>query len=199
MSNAAGWLQADLLVRRVVLVAGRLDSTLAVRVAAELMTLDASGEEPIDVYLDSPDGTLEAAFTLIDTLDLLQAASRVHALGEVGGPAVGVLAAGRRRTAAPHARFRLGEPAVRLTGSTAQLLAQGRQQHLLRERFRARLARATCRPIAEIADDLQRGRYLDTQEALDYGLIDAVAAERSSPLVGPLAPEDRIHQPGEVS
>src|SRR5262245_49767081 len=108
------WLEGELFERRVVLVAGQLDQLLAMRLAAELMTLDASGTDPIDVYVDSPDGTLEAAFVLIDTLDLLQAPTRTHALGVVGGMALGVLAVGNHRTAAPHARCRLAEPAMQL-------------------------------------------------------------------------------------
>jgi ATP-dependent Clp protease protease subunit len=169
------WLPGELFERRVVFVTGHLDTMLAMRTAAELMTLDANGTDPIDVYVGSPEGTLEAAFTLIDTLDLLQAPTRTHALGEVGGVAVGILAVGRRRTAAPHAQLRLGEPKVQLVGSSAQILA-GQEQHLrLIERFRARLARATGRPLAEITRDLEQGRYLNAEEALAYGLIDAVA------------------------
>jgi ATP-dependent Clp protease protease subunit len=169
------WLQGELFEHRVVFVAGRLDSGLAMRAAAELMTLDASGSDPVDVYLDSPDGTLEAASTLTDTLDLLVAPTHIHVLGEVGGPVVGVLAAGRRRTAAPHASFRLAEPVLQVSGTTGQMLAWGQQQRLLLRRFRERIARATRRPIAEIAEDLQQGRYLDAAAAMDYGLVHDIA------------------------
>jgi ATP-dependent Clp protease protease subunit len=174
-SQAQDWLSGELFERRVVFVTGHLDSLLAVRTAAELMTLDASGADPIDVYIGSPDGTLEAAFTLIDTLDLVQAPTRTHALGEVGGAAVGILAVGRRHTAAPHAQLRLGEPRVQLAGTHAQLLAAREQHQRLLERFRARLAQATGRSIAELAQDMERGRYLNAEEALAYGLIDAIA------------------------
>jgi ATP-dependent Clp protease protease subunit len=174
-SHEQDWLHGELFERRVVFVTGHLDSMLAVRTAAELMTLDANGVDPIDVYVGSPDGTLEAAFTLIDTLDLVQAPTRTHATGEVGGAAVGILAVGRRRTGARHAQIRLGEPRVQLAGTNAQLLA-GREQHQrLLDRFRARLAQATGRSVAEISQDMERGRYLNAEEALAYGLIDAIA------------------------
>jgi ClpP protease-like protein len=61
------WLQENLFERRIVLVNGRLDADRAAQAAAALMALDAIGEEPIELHLDSADGTLESAFVLIDT------------------------------------------------------------------------------------------------------------------------------------
>src|SRR5262245_63537740 len=86
----SAWLREKLFERRIIFVTGRLDDTVAAQAAAEIITLDAAGEAPIDLYLDSVDGTLEAAFILIDTLDLARAAVRVHCRGQVGGPAIGV-------------------------------------------------------------------------------------------------------------
>jgi hypothetical protein len=63
----SAWLQEKLFERRIVLVTGRLDDDLAAEAAAAVMTLDAIGDEPIELHLDSPDGTLESAFVLIDT------------------------------------------------------------------------------------------------------------------------------------
>lgn len=103
----SAWLQEKLFERRIVLVTGRRDNDLAAEAAAAVMTLDATGDEPIELHLDSPDGTLESAFVLIDTLDLLHATLRAHYCGHVGGPAIGVAAAADRRPASPHTRFRL--------------------------------------------------------------------------------------------
>ncbi|PYO45617.1 MAG: ATP-dependent Clp protease proteolytic subunit, partial [Candidatus Rokuibacteriota bacterium] len=66
MTPTPGWLQEKLFERRIVFVTGRLDDALAGQAAAQIMTLDASGDDPIDVVLSSADGTLEAAFVLID-------------------------------------------------------------------------------------------------------------------------------------
>jgi ATP-dependent Clp protease, protease subunit len=169
-----GWLHEKLFERRIVVVTGRLDDVLAARAAAELMSLDAAGVEPIELHVDSPDGALEAAFVLIDTLDGLRAPVRAHCRGEAGGPAIGVVAVAGHRSASAHARFRLAQPAVRFSGAPEQVAAQTRQHRDLLVRFQARLARATARPVDEIADDMRRGRYLDAREARGYGLIDTV-------------------------
>jgi ATP-dependent Clp protease protease subunit len=171
-------LQERLFERRIVLVAGRLDADLATEAAAALMTLDAIGEEPIELHLDSADGTLESAFVLIDTADLLRTTLRIHCFGQVGGPAIGVVAAADHRSAVPHTRFRLFQPTTQFSGSPDQIASYSRQQQELLWRLHARLAHLTGRPAEEIAEDIRHGRYLDAREALAYGLIDEISTTR---------------------
>ncbi len=59
------WLQEQLFARRIVLVTGRLDDDTAAAAAGALMALDANADKPIELHLDSADGTIEAAFVLI--------------------------------------------------------------------------------------------------------------------------------------
>jgi ATP-dependent Clp protease protease subunit len=92
----------------------------------------------------------------------------------VSGPAIGVAAAADHRSASPHITFRLIAPATQLSGTPDQIAAQSEQHRHLLWRFQARLAKATRRPVEDIADDMRRGRYLDAREALEYGLIDAI-------------------------
>ncbi len=175
----SAWLQEKLFERRIVLVTGRLDDNLAAEAAALLMTLDATGEEPVELHLDSSDGTLESAFVLIDALDGLRATVRAHCHGQVAGPAIGVAAAADHRSASPHARFRLFQPTAQCSGSPDQIASYSRQQQELLWRFHARLAQRTGRPAEEIAEDMRRGRYLDAREALAYGLIDEISTTRA--------------------
>jgi ATP-dependent Clp protease protease subunit len=174
MTPTPGWLQEKLFERRIVFVTGRLDDAAAAQAAAQIVTLDASGGDPIDVVLDSGEGTLEAAFVLIDVIDAARAAVRVQCQGRVSGPAVGVVAAADHRSASPHTTFRLTAPVTQLSGTPDQVAAQSEAHRQLLWRFQARLGKATGRPVEDIADDMRRGRYLDVREALDYGLIDAV-------------------------
>jgi len=126
----SAWLQEKLFERRIVLVTGRLDADLAAEAAA-LMALDAIGDEPIELHLDSPDGTLESAFVLIDTLDRLRATLRAHCRGQVGGPAIGVAADADHRSASPHTRFRLFQSTAQFSGTPDQIASHSRQQQEL--------------------------------------------------------------------
>jgi ATP-dependent Clp protease protease subunit len=173
-----GWLHEQLFERRIVLVTGRLDDDAAAKAAAALLALDARGDQPIELHLDCPGGALGAAFVVMDTADALRSPLRVHCRGEVGGPAIGVVAAAHHRAAAPHARFHLCQPTGRFAGVAEEIAAQSRQQQGLLWTLYARLARRTGRPAEEIAEDMRRGRHLDAREALDYGLIDEIAGPR---------------------
>ena len=176
--SLGGWLQEQLFERRIVLVTRRLDDDAAAKAAAALLALDARGDRPIELHLDSSDSALGAAFVLIDTADTLRSALRVFCRGQIGGPAIGVIAAADHRAAAPHARFHLSQPTARFAGTPEEIAAQSRQQQELLWKLYGRLARRTGRPAEEIAEDMRRGRYLDAREALDYGLIDAITAAR---------------------
>ncbi len=176
--SLGGWLQEQLFERRIVLVTGRLDDDAAARAAAALLALDAGGDRPIELHLDSPDGALGAAFVLIDMADALRSPLRVLCRGQVGGPAVGVVAAADHRAAAPHARFHLSQPTARFAGTPDEIAAQSRQQQELLWKLYGLLARRTGRPAEDIAEDMRRGRYLDAREALDYGIIDEITAAR---------------------
>ena len=85
--NLGNWLREQLFERRIVLVTGRLDDDAAARTAAALLTLDACGNRPIELHLDSPGGALGATFILVDTADTLRSELRVLCRGQVGGSA----------------------------------------------------------------------------------------------------------------
>jgi len=174
--SLGGWLEEQLFERRIVLVTGRLDDDAATKAAAALLALDARGDRPIELHLDSPDGALGAVFVLIDTADTLRSPLRILCRGQIGGPAIGVVAAADRCAAAPHARFHLSQPTARFAGTPEEIAAQSRQQQELLWKLYGRLARRTGRPAEEIAEDVRRGRYLDAREALDYDLIDEITA-----------------------
>jgi ATP-dependent Clp protease protease subunit len=171
-------LQEQLFERRIVLITGRLDDDAAARAAAALLTLDANGNQPIEIHLDSPGGALGAAFVLVDTAATLRSDVRVLCRGQVGGPAIAVVSAADHCAATPHTRFHLAQPTTRFTGTPEEIAAQSRLQQELLWKLYGYLSRRTGRPAEEIAEEMRRGRYLDAREALDYGLIDEITAGR---------------------
>jgi ATP-dependent Clp protease protease subunit len=180
-SDGANWtdaIRASLFDRRVVLLSRRLDAETTNRVAAELMTLDALGDEPIELQIDCAEGELEAALSLMDVIDLVGVPVRATARGLVGGPAVGVLAVSAHRQATQHASFRLSEPKASFSGNAVDL-AQWADHSLERSRlFCHRLAAAVHRPEEHVEADVAAGRFLSAEGALAYGLIDEISGSR---------------------
>jgi ATP-dependent Clp protease protease subunit len=173
------WVRGRLFDQRTVLVSGELDATLATAAAAELMTLDAEGDELVSIHLDCSDGSLEAAFTLMDVVDLVGVPVHVVAVGQVVGPAVGILAVADRRLALPHAQLQLREPRSSYRGHADDVVGWAEQFQRQLGRFVARLARAVGRDEVEVAHDLQRGLHLDPEQATAYGLVDEVVTGRA--------------------
>jgi ATP-dependent Clp protease, protease subunit len=167
-------LDAQLLERRVVRIWGALDDASVARACAEMMALDATGDEAVLLYVGSSGGPLHSAMSIIDTMDLLGVPVHVTCLGRAEGAAVGVVAAGARRVAAPHAQFHLTEPEVSVSGNASQLAAWAEQHRAELDRFVKRLAQATGRPVEHVEADLAMGRWLGAEDALRYGLVDEI-------------------------
>jgi ATP-dependent Clp protease protease subunit len=166
--------------RRTVLLTGALDAGVATATAATLMALDADGDDPVSLLVNSPGGPVDAGLAVVDVLDLLGVPVEATVIGQAVGTAAVVVACatpGRRR-AAPNARLslRLAEgalegPAERHERAAADLVAA-------RDRLVDRLAAATGRPPDELVAAAERGPLLSAEEAVAAGLVDEVATRR---------------------
>jgi ATP-dependent Clp protease, protease subunit len=175
--NDGDWSQVlakRLFEQRVVLLSGPLDDATATRASAELMTLDAEGDEAVSLRIDSAEGSLALALTLMDVIELMGVPVRALCLGQVGGPAIGVLSVCSHRAAMPSTRFSWREPTTQFESRAreAEQWAQLRSDE--RRRFTERVAAAVGKPAPSVAEALTGGVFMTAQEAYDFGLIDEI-------------------------
>jgi ATP-dependent Clp protease protease subunit len=171
----ASWLEERMFSQRIVLLQGPVVAQVANRAAATLLTLDALGTDPVRMHVNAPEGELSAVFALVDALDAMRAPVHATVIGEVGGAAVGVYLAARRRLAYPHARFRLTEPNSEGVNGTADQVAAAAGRYLRAlEDLVVRVATATGQPRSRVEDDFGAGRLMDATEAREYGLVDEI-------------------------
>jgi ATP-dependent Clp protease protease subunit len=164
-----------LLAQRVVLLHGSLDDLTMARVSAELMTLDAEGDDPVTLRVDCGEAELAPALTLMDVVELMGVPVRALCLGQVGAGAVGVVAVCAARAAMPSTRFALREPSAGQATMHVRNVAQWAElRSEERARFCDRVAAAAKRPSEQVRLDLERGLFLGAAEAAEYGLIDEV-------------------------
>jgi ATP-dependent Clp protease, protease subunit len=161
--------------RRIVLAHGELDDEAATSLCAQLLTLDAERNEPIRLEVQGLTAGLGAALTVIGVLDVLRVPVHACAGGQVSGPALGVLAAAPQRRAYPNAVFLLSEPQLGFEGSATSLSSHEEQVRGMMDTLYLRLAEVTGREVDEIRADARRSRYLTVDEAIAYGLIQALA------------------------
>jgi ATP-dependent Clp protease protease subunit len=183
-------LQERSLERRQVFLRGPLDDDAAGQLAIALMTLDATGDGPISLHIDAAEGTLEGAFAVIDTIDLLGVPVYATCVGRADGPAAGVLAACDQRRASRSARIRLAAPSSSFHGSAARAEEWLRAHRDRVERYVQRLSEATGQPRERVEGDLAAERWFDAEEALRYGLLDEVIGRPPAEVV-PLRPDQR--------
>ena len=173
--SVAPWLQERLFDRRIVLLSGRLGGTVASNAAAALVTLDAIGIDPVQLHVTSSDGDLTAAFAVVDAIESMRAPVHAVVPSQVGGAALAVLAAARKRVAYPHARIMLAEPRTAMAAGTAEKVAAAAGEYLRElDELIVRLAQVTGQPRSRVEDDLSTGRALTALQAKEYGLIDEI-------------------------
>jgi ATP-dependent Clp protease protease subunit len=160
-----------LLAKRIVLASGVLDDDAAGRLSAQLLALDAEGDEPVRLELQNLRGELTAALTVMGVLDTMCAPVHAYASGETHGAALGVLVSCPRRLAYPNAAFTMTEPRERFGGTVTAVTEREQQVRRMTDSLFYRLAEATGRDAEEIRDDARHGRTLTVAEALGYGLI----------------------------
>jgi len=176
MSSDTGDVLGRLFERRLVMAHGRLDSGLADTITAQLITLDAEGDEPIELLIDCPESELDAAFTVLDVCEALGAPLTISVAGRLTGAGIALLTSRHRRTGRPHATLQISEPKFETSmPGTAETIARLVEEH--RRRIGVlieRISERTTRPEPLIADDMSRGIYLTSDAAVTYGLLDDV-------------------------
>ncbi|HLK46372.1 MAG TPA: ATP-dependent Clp protease proteolytic subunit, partial [Acidimicrobiales bacterium] len=156
----------------------------ATAAAAALMTLDATGDDRIELRLLSCSGAIEHALAVIDVIDVLGVEVHTWGIGAVDGGPVGILATGAVRSVSPNARLRLHDGELSMSGSATDVQRTLADAAARRSGFLDRLAQATRRPIDEVDAEWSRGTYLVAADAVTLGYADAVVG--ATPRLGPL-------------
>ncbi len=140
----------------------------------QIMAMDSVSHKPIKVVITSPGGDLDSAFLLYDTLKLIK--SPVWTLGRYcASAAVLPLALGKKRYLLPHAKVMLHLPSGQAVGDAKDWEIQHREMAKYKDRMVDILIECGVKKTKEeILDDIDRDFWLEPQEAIEYGLADAV-------------------------
>ena len=153
------------------MMSGELDHARASEIAATLMTLDALGDEHVELKIHSSSGSFETGLMLIDVIEVLGVPVHTLGMGMVGGGVVGVLAAGDGRALSPHARLHLREPDIDIAGRATDIERALAEEQARRDVFYRFLARRTQRPVSEIEAEWAGSRFLTAEDALTLGYV----------------------------
>lgn len=126
------------------------------------------------MWLWSTSADLDAAFTLVDTVERMRAPVQATCVGTLTGAAIVVLAVADRRAAGRNTILRLCGPPPAEADPAVDLPAQAQQHTHQLLRLHELIAVACRRPVDAVARDMRDGRLLDAEQAHTYGLIDSI-------------------------
>ena len=180
-----------LLRERIVFLGAPLDDAVANLVIAQLLHLEAEDvDRDVSLYINSPGGDMTALFAIYDTMQFLQPAVSTICVGQAASAAAVLLAAGApgKRFVLPNARVLIHQPHGGAQGQSVDIEIQVREMVTMRERMVDVLAQHTGQPRERIVADIDRDYILRGDDAVAYGLADAVISNRRLHAVEAIAP-----------
>ena len=170
-----------LLMDRIVFLGTPINDDVANIVIAQLLFLDADNpERDVNLYINSPGGSVSAGMAIYDTMQFMNSPIRTICMGMAASMGAFLLAAGStgKRSALPHARIMIHQPSGGAQGTASDIEIQAKEILYLRDKLNGLYAKHTGRPVEQIERDMDRDRYMSAEEAKEYGLIDNVITQR---------------------
>src|SRR5215813_5972400 len=170
-----------LLKDRIVFLGSPVMDEVANLITAQLLFLESEDpEKDIFFYINSPGGSVSAGLAIYDTMQYIRPAISTLCLGQAASMAAWLLAAGTqgKRYALPHSRIMLHQPLGGVQGQAADIDIQAREILRLRDQMNGILVKHTGQSLKRIEKDTDRDLFMTGKQAVEYGLIDEVIANR---------------------
>lgn len=166
-----------LLKDRIIFLGAPIDDVFANLIIAQLLFLEAEDpEKDINLYVNSPGGSVTAGLGIYDTMQYVKPPINTICLGQAASMGAFLLTAGTKgkRFALPNARVMIHQPMGGFQGQATEIDIHAREILKIRERLNEIMAKHTGQPLEKIAQDTERDYFLSAEEAKQYGLIDEV-------------------------
>lgn len=180
---------SKLFSERIVFLGTPVDDTAVSDVMAQFLYLEhADADRDIQLYINSPGGSFSAMTALYDTMQFVSCDVATTCLGQASSAAAVLLAAGApgKRLMLPGARALIRQPALTdpVEGQVSDLAIEAEELLRMRALLEELLARHTGRSRAQVSRDIERDLPLDAQQAVEYGLADALIGNRKGRATG---------------
>lgn len=172
-----------LLNERVIFLGTEIDDHIANLLIAQLIHLESADQEKdINLYINSPGGSVTAGLAIYDTMQFIKCDVSTICVGQCASMAAVLLAAGAegKRYALPHSRVLIHQPWGGAQGQVTDIEIQAKEMLRMRSQLDEILARHTGQPTEKIHEDTERDNIMIASEAKDYGLVDDVLASRKA-------------------
>lgn len=171
----------SLLKSRSVIISGEINQEVAKEVITQLLILQEMGDTPIKLYLNSQGGHVEAADSIHDMIKFISPEVIIIGTGWVASAGITILLAAEKknRIALPNTRFMIHQPLGGVNGQATDVEIEARQIIKMLERINLLISNATGQSVEKVKNDTDRNFWMDTREAIDYGIISRVITSQT--------------------
>lgn len=167
---------SKLLKERIILITGEINDSLTSSVVAELLYLDSINHDDISIYINSPGGSVTSGMAIYDTMNLIKSDCVTICLGIAASMGAFLLSSGTKgkRYILPNAEVMIHQPLGGCEGQASEIKIVA--EHILktRDNLNKILSKNTNQSLEKIKLDTERDNYMNSEEALNYGIIDKV-------------------------
>ena len=171
-----------LLKERLVFIVGPVEDHMANLVVAQLLYLESENpDKDIHLYINSPGGVVTAGLSIYDTMQFVNCDISTICVGQAASMGALLLAGGTKgkRFALPHSRIMVHQPSAGFQGQATDISIHAEEILALKHRLNEIMAKHTGQDLETIERDLERDNFMSASDAVDYGLIDTVLAQRN--------------------
>lgn len=172
-----------LLKERIIFVVGPIDDNVANLIVAQLLFAESeNADKDVQLYINSPGGSVTAGLAIYDTMQLINCDVGTMCIGQAASMGAVLLAGGAKgkRFCLPNSRVMIHQPSGGSQGQASDIEIQAKEILYLRERMNEIMAQHTGQTVDQIAKDTERDHFLTPHQALEYGMIDGVQEPRST-------------------
>ena len=170
-----------LLKERVIFVSGEVEDRMANLIVAQLLFLESENpDKDINIYINSPGGSVTAGLAIYDTMQFIKPDVRTLCIGQACSMGAFLLAGGTagKRAALPNARVMIHQPLGGFRGQASDIQIHAQEILKIRATLNERLAFHTGQSMDKIERDTDRDNFMSAEEAKNYGLVDSVLVKR---------------------
>jgi len=170
-----------LLKERVIFLSGEVEDRMANLIVAQLLFLESEDpKKDINIYINSPGGSVTAGMAIYDTMQFIKPDVRTLCIGQACSMGAFLLAGGAagKRAALPNARVMIHQPLGGFRGQASDIQIHAQEILKIKQTLNERLAFHTGQGIERIEKDTDRDNFMSAEEAKAYGLVDDVLIKR---------------------
>ncbi|MDW6003649.1 ATP-dependent Clp endopeptidase proteolytic subunit ClpP [Vibrio mangrovi] len=170
-----------LLKERIIFLTGQVEDQMANLIVAQLLFLESENpDKDIFLYINSPGGSVDAGLSIYDTMEFIKPDVSTVCMGQACSMGAFLLAGGTagKRFMLPNARAMIHQPLGGFGGQASDIQIHTQEILSIKQKLNDLLAKHTGQPLDVIERDTDRDNFMSAQQAVDYGLVDAVLTHR---------------------